>query len=144
MNRWLLLLPLLLLALTGCSVLPRDEFARGRVYEQRLRRLEFPVTRAKLYRVLPPTSPAQPTGAPGSGLLTGSEFYRLDDAFKVQMSVVYKAVAGLGDYLNPAPTVGGEVRRILDATQSLDNFMNRGTPEHPADIVRRARLVRRR
>lgn len=141
MNRWLLLL---LLVLTGCTVLPRDEYARRQVYEQRLRRLEFPVTRDRLYRTLPPASPAQPTGNPGSGLLTGSEFYRLDDLFAVEMSVVYQAVTGIDDYLNPAPTVGGQVRSILDATRSLDNFMSRGTPEHPADIIRKARLVRRR
>lgn len=140
MNRWLFLF---LIVLTGCSTLPRDETARRRVYEQRLSRLEFPVTRSRLYKTLRPASPAQPTGNSVSGLLTGSEFYRLDDIFVVELSVVYKAVAGIEDYLYPAPTVGGQVRSILDATQSLDNFMSRGTPEHPADIIRKARVLRR-
>lgn len=140
MNRWLLVL---LLVLTGCDTLPRDEHARRQVYEQRLSRLEFPVTRDRLYRTLRPASSAQPAGSPGSSLLTGSEFYRLDDLFVVEMSVVYKAVVGAEDYLYPAPTLRGQIRSILDATQSMDNFVNRGTPEHPADIIRRARVVRR-
>lgn len=140
MNHWL---PVLLLLLTGCAILPRDESARRQVYERRLARLDFPVTRDRLYHTLRPASPAHPTGNPGSGLLTGSEFYRLDDVFAVEMSVVYKAVAGIDDYLNPSATVGGQVRSILDATQSLDNFMSRGTPEHPADIIRKARVVMR-
>lgn len=134
---------LLLSTLTACDTLPRDETGRRRVYEQRLSRLEFPVTRARLYKTLRPESPAQPTGNPGSGLLTGSEFYRLDDVFVVELSVVYKAVAGIDDYINPAPTIGGQVRAILDASKSLDNFMTRGTPEHPADIIRKARIVKR-
>ncbi len=138
-----LIASILLLTTAGCTILPRDESSRRQVYEQRLSRLEFPVTRARLYKTLRPESPAQPTGAPGSGLLTGSEFYRLDGAFVVEMSVVYKAVAGIDDYINPAPTIGGQVRAILDASKSLDNFMTRGTPEHPADIIRKARIVKR-
>lgn len=141
MNRWNALL--LLFTLTACDTLPRDESSRRRVYEQRLNRIEFPVTRARLYKTLRPESPAQPNGSSGSGLLTGSEFYRLDEVFAVELSVVYKAVAGIDDYLNPAPTIGGQVRAILDASQSLDNFMTRGTPEHPADIIRKARIVKR-
>ncbi|WP_395735728.1 hypothetical protein [Prosthecobacter sp.] len=127
----------------GCSSLPRDEQGRRQYYERRLHSLEFPVTRARLYKTLRPDSPAQPTGRIGSGLLTGSEFYRLDDLFVVEMSVVYKAVAGIGDYLNPAPTVGGQVRAILDASQSLENLMDRGTPEYPSDIIQRARVLKR-
>jgi hypothetical protein len=138
-----LLLLLLVLTTAGCNTLPRDEYGRRQYYERRLHSLEFPVSRARLYKTLHPDSPAAPTGNPGSGLLTGSEFYRLDDIFVVEMSVVYKAVAGIGDYLNPAPTVGGQVRSILDASRSLENFMDRGTPEHPADIIQRARIVRR-
>lgn len=141
MNRWNALL--LLFTLTACDTLPRDESSRRQVYEHRLSRLEFPVTRARLYKTLRPESPAQPTGNSGSGLLTGSEFYRLDEVFAVELSVVYKAVAGIDDYINPAPTIGGQVRAILDASQSLDNFMTRGTPEHPADIIRKARIVKR-
>ncbi|HRH95079.1 MAG TPA: hypothetical protein PLB55_04050 [Prosthecobacter sp.] len=134
-------LPVLCL-LSSCSTLPRDESARRRVYERRLHSLEFPVTRARLYKTLRPESSARPTGSPGSGLLTGSELYRLDDIFVVELSVVYKAVAGADDYFHPAPTIGGQVRAILDASQSLDNFMTRGTPEHPADIIRKARIVK--
>jgi hypothetical protein len=141
--RHALLLLLLILTSAGCSTLPRDEYSRRQVYERRLRSLEFPVSRARLYKTLRPTSPASPTGQPGSGLLTGSEFYRLDDIFVVEMSVVYKAVAGIDDYLNPAPTVGSQVRSILDASRSIENFMDRGTPEHPADIIRKARILKR-
>lgn len=137
------LLLLLIITTAGCSALPRDEHGRRQYYERRLHSLEFPVSRARLYQTLRPASPASPTGQPGSGLLTGSEYYRLDDAFVVEMSVVYKAVAGIEDYLNPAPTVGGQVRSILDASRSIENFMDRGTPEHPADIVRKARIVKR-
>ena len=141
--RHALLLLLLILTSAGCSTLPRDEYSRRQVYERRLRSLEFPVSRARLYKTLRPTSPAAPTGQTGSGLLTGSEFYRLDDIFVVEMSVVYKAVAGIDDYLNPAPTVGSQVRSILDASRSIENFMDRGTPEHPADIIRKARILKR-
>lgn len=141
--RHTLLLLLLILTTAGCSTLPRDEYSRRQVYERRLRSLEFPVSRARLYKTLRPASPATPTGQPGSGLLTGSEFYRLDDIFVVEMSVVYKAVAGIDDYLNPAPTVGSQVRSILDASRSIENFMDRGTPEHPADIIRKARVLKR-
>ncbi len=141
MNRLAFLL--LVLALTGCSSLPGDPASRRQVYEQRLRRLELPVTRARLYKALRPESPARPTGDPGASLLSGSEFYRLDNDFGVEMSVVYKAVVGAEDYLNPAPTLRGQIRSILDATQSIDNFVNRGTPEHPDDIVRKARIVMR-
>ncbi|MCB1277534.1 hypothetical protein [Prosthecobacter sp.] len=141
--RHALLLLVLVFTAGGCSTLPQDEHGRRQVYERRLRSLELPVTRARLYKTLRPASPSRPTGDVGSGLLTGSEFYRLDDIFVVEMSVVYKAVAGMDDYLNPAPTIGGQVRSILDATQSIDNFMNRGTPEHPADIIRKARIVKR-
>jgi len=137
------LLLLLIITTAGCSTLPRDEYSRRQVYERRLRNLEFPVSRARLYKTLRPASPASPTGQTGSGLLTGSEFYRLDDIFVVEMSVVYKAVAGIDDYLNPAPTVGSQVRSILDASRSIENFMDRGTPEHPADIIQKARIVRR-
>lgn len=137
------LLLLLILTTAGCSTLPRDEYSRRQVYERRLRNLEFPVSRARLYKTLRPASPASPTGQTGSGLLTGSEFYRLDDIFVVEMSVVYKAVVGIDDYLNPAPTVGGQVRSILDASRSIENFMDRGTPEHPADIIRKARILKR-
>lgn len=137
------LLLLLILTTAGCSTLPRDEYSRRQVYERRLRNLEFPVSRARLYKTLRPASHASPTGQTGSGLLTGSEFYRLDDIFVVEMSVVYKAVAGIDDYLNPAPTVGGQVRSILDASRSIENFMDRGTPEHPADIIRKARILKR-
>lgn len=142
MNR---LLPafLLLLLTTGCTMLPHDEAGRRQVYERRLSRLDFPVARDRLYTTLRPASPARPTGRPGSGLLTGSEFYRLDDIFIVELSVVYNAVSGTAGYFHPRPTIGGQVRAILDATQSLDNFMTRGTPEHPADIVQQARIVRR-
>lgn len=139
----ILLVFLVLVTVTGCVSLPQDENARRHVYERRLSRLEFPVTRERLYKTLHPASPAQPTGGAGSGLLTGSEFYRLDDIFVVEMSVVYKAVAGAGDYFAPSPTVSGRIRSILDATESLENFMNRGTPEHPADIIRAARILRR-
>ena len=137
------LLLLLIITTAGCSTLPRDEYGRLQVYERRLCSLEFPVSRARLYKTLRPASPASPTGQTGSGLLTGSEFYRLDDIFVVEMSVVYKAVAGIDDYLNPAPTVGSQVRSILDASRSIENFMDRGTPEHPADIIQKARIVRR-
>ena len=108
-----------------------------------MRSLEFPVSRARLYKTLRPASPASPTGQTGSGLLTGSEFYRLDDIFVVEMSVVYKAVTGIDDYLNPAPTIRGQVRSILDASRSIENFMDRGTPEHPADIIQKARILKR-
>jgi hypothetical protein len=141
--RHALLLLLLIITTAGCSTLPRDEYSRRQVYERRLRSLEFPVSRARLYKTLRPASPASPTGQPGSGLLTGSEFYRLDDIFVVEMSVVYKAVAGIDDYLNPAPTVGSQVRSILDASRSIENFMDRGTPEHPADIIRKTRILKR-
>jgi hypothetical protein len=134
---------LLLLTTAGCSMLPRDEFSRRQVYEHRLSRLEFPVTRARLYKMLRPAAPARPTGDVGAGLISSSEVYRLDDVFIVEMSVIYKAVANTGDYLNPSASIGGQARAILDATQSIDNFMTRGTPEHPADIVQKARVVRR-
>lgn len=142
MNR-LTALCLLLLTTLGCSVLPRDEFSRRQVYEHRLSRLEFPVTRARLYKTLRPAAPARPTGDVGAGLFSSSEVYRLDDVFVVELSVVYKAVANTSDYLNPSRSIGGQVRAILDATQSIDNFMTRGTPEHPADIVQKARIVQR-
>ncbi|WP_461783123.1 hypothetical protein [Prosthecobacter sp.] len=142
MNR-LTALCLLLLTTLGCSVLPRDEFSRRQVYEHRLSRLEFPVTRARLYKTLRPAAPARPTGDVGAGLFSSSEVYRLDDVFVVELSVVYKAVANTSDYLNPSRSIGGQVRAILDATQSIDNFMTRGTPEHPADIVQKARIVKR-
>lgn len=138
-----LLLLLIIFTVGGCNTPPRDEFGRRQYYERRLRRLEFPVSRVRLYKTLRPASPASPTGQVGSGLLTGSEYYRLDDIFVVEMSVVYKAVAGIGDYLNPAPSIGGQVRSILDASRSLENFMDRGTPEHPADIIQGARIVKR-
>ncbi len=140
--RHALLLLLLILTTAGCSTLPRDEYGRRQVYERRLRSLEFPVTRKRLYKTLRPASPASPTGHTGSGLLTGSEFYRLDDIFVVEMSVVYKALTGIDDYLNPAPTIRGQVRSILDASRSIENFMDRGTPEHPADIIQKARIVK--
>jgi hypothetical protein len=139
----LTVLCLLLLTTLGCTVLPRDEFSRRQVYEHRLSRLEFPVTRARLYKTLRPAAPARPTGDVGAGLFSSSEVYRLDDVFVVEMSVVYKAVANTSDYLNPSRSIGGQVRAILDATQSIDNFMTRGTPEHPADIVQKARIVQR-
>lgn len=139
----LLLLLLLIFTAAGCSTLPRDEYSRRQVYERRLHSLEFPISRARLYKTLRPASPASPTGQTGSGLLTGSEFYRLDDIFVVEMSVVYKAVTGIDDYLYPAPTVGGQVRSILDASRSIENFMDRGTPEHPADIIQKARILKR-
>lgn len=139
---YVLLLLLLVITAAGCSTLPRDEYSRRQYYERRLHSLEFPVSRARLYKTLRPRSPATPTGRAGAGLLTGSEFYRLDDTFTVEMSVVYKAVSGIEDYLNPAPTIGGQVRSILDASRSLENFMDRGTPEHPADIIQRARIVK--
>jgi hypothetical protein len=142
MNR-LIAICLLLLTTLGCSMLPRDEFSRRQVYQHRLSRLDFPVTRARLYKTLRPAAPARPTGDVGVGLLSSSEVYRLDDIFIVEMSVIYKAVANTGDYLNPSSSIGGQVRAILDATQSIDNFMTRGTPEHPADIVQRARIVKR-
>ena len=137
------LLLLLIITTAGCNSLPRDEHARRQVYERRLHSLEYPVSRARLYKTLRPASPASPTGQMGSGLLTGSEFYRLDDIFVVEMSVVYKAVTGIDDYLNPAPTVGSQVRSILDASRSIENFMDRGTPEHPADIIQKARVLKR-
>lgn len=137
------ILLLLILSTAGCSMLPQDEFSRRQVYEHRLSRLEFPVTRARLYKTLRPAAPARPTGDVGAGLFSSSEVYRLDDVFIVEMSVIYKAVANTGDYLNPSASIGGQVRAILDATQSIDNFMTRGTPEHPADIVQKARVVRR-
>ncbi len=137
----LTVLCLLLLTTLGCTVLPRDEFSRRQVYEHRLSRLEFPVTRARLYKTLRPAAPARPTGDVGAGLFSSSEVYRLDDVFVVEMSVVYNAVANTSDYLNPSGSIGGQVRAILDATQSIDNFMTRGTPEHPADIVQKARIV---
>ncbi|MDB6007573.1 MAG: hypothetical protein JWR15_4560 [Prosthecobacter sp.] len=137
------LLLLIALITASCDTVPRDEYGRRQYYERRLHSLEFPVSRVRLYKTLRPRSPATPTGNAGSGLLTGIEFYRLDDLFVVELSVVYKAVTGIGDYLNPAPTVGGQVRSILDASRSLENFMDRGTPEHPADIIQRARIVKR-
>ncbi|WP_395743255.1 hypothetical protein [Prosthecobacter sp.] len=137
------LLLLFLFTAAGCDTLPRDEHSRRQVYEQRLHSLEFPVSRARLYRTLHPDSAASPTGRTGSGFLTGSEYYRLDDVFVVEMSVVYKAVTRIDDYLNPAQTIGGQVRSILDASQSIENFMDRGTPEHPSDIIQKARIVRR-
>jgi len=143
MPRLLVVFLILLGCLSSCTLLPQDEAGRRRVYESRLSRLEFPVTRDRLYRTLRPDSPARPTGNPSPGLLTGSEFYRLDDVFVVELSVVYKAVAGAGDYFNPSATISGQIRNILDATESIENLVNRGTPEHPADIVQRARIVRR-
>lgn len=134
---------LLAFIFSGCGTLPQDESARFHIYQQRLSALEFPVSRARLYRTLRPASPAQPTGASGAGLLSGSEFYRLDDVFIIEMSVVYKAVAGFEDYFDPAPSFRSQVHGILDAAQSIDNFVNRGTPEHPADIIRKARIVKR-
>ena len=77
------------------------------------------------------------------GVDASTALTRLDDVFVVEMSVVYKAVAGIDDYLNPAPTVGGQVRSILDASRSIENFMDRGTPEHPADIIQKARILKR-
>lgn len=142
MHRFIAFL-LLLLSTASCSMLPRDEFSRRQVYEHRLSRLEFPVTRARLYKTLRPAAPARPTGDVGAGLFSSSEVYRLDDFFIVEMSVIYKAVANTSDYFNPSGSIGGQVRAILDATQSIDNFMTRGTPEHPADIVQKARIVRR-
>lgn len=142
MNRLTFFL-LLLVSTTGCTFLPSDPQSRRQVYEQRLRQLQLPVTRARLYKTLRPASPTQPVGDPGVNLLSSSEFYRLDDDFVVEMSVVYKAVVGAEDYLYPAPTLRGQIRSILDATQSIDNLVNRGTPEHPADIVRKARIVMR-
>ncbi len=134
---------LLLLLTSGCNTLPRDEYSRRQIYERRLNRLDFPVTRARLYKTLRPESPARPTGNPGSGLLTGSEFYRLDDTYTVELSVIYKAVTGAADYFQPAPSIVSQVRSILDASRSIENFMDRGTPEHPADIVQAAAIVRR-
>lgn len=142
MHRFIAFL-LLILTTASCSMLPQDEFSRRQVYEHRLSRLEFPVTRARLYKTLRPAAPARPTGDVGAGLLSSGEVYRLDDFFVVEMSVIYQAVANTGDYLNPTASIGGQVRAILDATQSIDNFMTRGTPEHPADIVQKARIVRR-
>lgn len=142
-RRHAFLLLWLLLASAGCGTLPRDEHGRRQYYERRLHSLEFPVSRTRLYKTLRPASPAAPTGQIGSGLLTGSEFYRLDDLFVVEMSVVYKAVAGIDDYLSPAPTIGSQVRSILDASRSIENFMDRGTPEHPSDIIQRARILKR-
>jgi hypothetical protein len=138
-----LLLLLLIFTTAGCNTPPRDEYARRQYYERRLHSLEFPVSRVRLYKTLRPASPSSPTGQVGSGLLTGSEYYRLDDTFVVEMSVVYQAVTGIGDYLNPAATIGRQVRSILDASRSIENLMDRGTPEHPADIIQRARIVKR-
>lgn len=137
------LLFLLLVTFSGCGTLPQDEAARLRIYERRLAGLEFPVTRARLYRTLRPASPAQPADVPGTGLLGGGESYRLDDIFVVEMAVVYQAVAGIEDSLAPESSFRSRMHGILDTAQSIDNFMSRGTPEHPADMIRRARIVRR-
>jgi hypothetical protein len=142
LRRSLLLLLLAFIA-AGCSTPPHDEQGRRTYYERRLHSLELPVTRARLYHTLPPASPARPTGRPSQGVLSGNEYYRLDDLFVVEIAVIYKAVAGMDDYLNPSPTLGGQVRSILDASRSIENFMDRGTPEHPSDIIRRAQIMKR-
>jgi hypothetical protein len=134
-------LALLLLLGTGCSVLPADERGRRLVYERRLRALEFPVTRQRLYKSLPPKSAPERVGAAAGSLLGATEVYRLDEWFVVEVSVVYHALAG-GLYPLTG-SVGSQVRSILDTSQSIQNLINTGTPEHRADIIQRARLLRR-
>ena len=139
-HRHLALLALLLLG-TGCSMLPADEMGRGRVYERRLSGLEFPVTRERLYRSLPPRSHPERVGTAAGSLMGSTEVYRLDDWYVVEMSVVYQIMTG--GLLPNSGSVGSQVRAILDTTQSIQNLMNQGTPEHRADIIQKARLLRR-
>jgi hypothetical protein len=130
----------LLLSGTSCSMLPADEMGRRLVYERRLSRLDFPVTRQRLYKTLPPVSAPERVGNSAGSLLGSTEVYRLDEWFVVEMSVVYHVLAG-GLYPSSG-SVGSQVRAILDTTQSIQNLINTGTPEHRADIIQRARVVR--
>lgn len=143
MKQLTLLLGLLLLGLAGCSTLPRDVEGRRVLYEQRLGRLEFPVTRERLYKSLHPAAPPQRRDHFTGNFMKGEEAYRLDADFVVELSVIYKAAAGAADFLNPARGLGSQVRAILDTTQSIQNMYSSGSANHPADIVERARIVRR-
>lgn len=136
----LILLALLLVG-TGCSILPVDEMGRRRVYEQRLSGLEFPVTRERLYKTLPPKSDPERVGSAAGGLLASTEVYRLDAWSVMEMTVVYHAVTD--GFYPSSGSVGSQVRAILDTTQSLQNLINTGTPEHRADIIQRAQVLRR-
>lgn len=134
---------LLVSIVTGCSSMPRDVEGRRQVYEQRLGRLEFPVTRQRLYKSLHPAAPPHRRDSFTGNFMTGDEVYRLDADFVVELSVIYKAAAGAADFLNPARGLGSQVRAILDTTQSIENMYSTGSANHPADIVQRARIVRR-
>ncbi|MGV3659888.1 MAG: hypothetical protein ACO1TE_06880 [Prosthecobacter sp.] len=143
MKHLTLFLGLLLLAVTGCSTLPRDVEGRRQVYEQRLSRLELPTTRQRLYKSLRPAAPPRRMDSFTGSFMTGSESYRLDADFVVELSVIYKAAVGAADFLNPARGLGSQVRAILDTTQSIGNMYSSGSANHPADIVEKARIVRR-
>ncbi len=139
----LLLLLFLAGAITGCSSLPRDAAGRRAVYEQRLARLDFPTTRQRLYRSLNPAAPPQRIDRLAGNFMKGEEAYRLDADFVVELTVIYKPAVGAADFLNPARGLGSQVRAFLDTTQSIENMYSTGSANHPADIVERARIVRR-
>ena len=131
----------LLLLGSGCSALPSDQRGRGQVYERRLSQLEFPVSRQRLYQSLPPKSRLERVESAAGSLLASTEVYRLDDWYVLEISVLYQMMTG--GLLSKPGSVGSQVRAILDTTQSLENLMNQGTPEHSADIIQRARLLQR-
>ncbi|HEY1050298.1 MAG TPA: hypothetical protein VGE39_11105 [Prosthecobacter sp.] len=143
MKHLTLLLGLFLLAVSGCSTLPRDVEGRRLVYEQRLSRLEFPTTRQRLYKSLHPAAPPHRRDSFTGSFMTGDESYRLDADFVVELSVIYKAAVGAADFLNPTRGLGSQVRAILDTTQSIENMYSSGSANHPGDIVQKARVVRR-
>lgn len=134
----LFLLPLLLSA-PGCSSLPRDVAGRREVYQQRLDRLQFPLTRQHLYRALHPASPPRPLEK--FSLLSARESYRVDADFVVEMTVLYEAVVGPTSLLNPADSLGRQIRSLVNTSRSIGVMLNTGTPNHPDDIVQSARLV---
>jgi len=131
----------LLLLGSACSTLPSDQRGRGQVYERRLSQLEFPVSRQRLYQSLPPRSRPERVGSAAGSLLASTEVYRLDDWYVLEISVLYQIMTG--GLLSNSGSVGSQVRAILDTTQSLENLMSQGTPEHRADIIERARLLQR-
>ena len=132
---------LALLLGTGCSMLPSDEMGRGQAYQRRLSQLEFPVNRQRLYQSLPPRSRPERVGSTAGSLLGSKEVYRLDDWYVLEMSVVYQVMTG--ELLQHSGSVGSKVQAILDTTQSLQNLVNQGTPEHRADIIQGTRLLKR-
>lgn len=143
MNRFLPILLLFLTALTGCSTLPGDPAARQRVYEQRLARLDFPTTRKKVYRAVEPAGAPLRVDRDSINFMRGREAYRVDADFVVELSVIYKAAINAPDLLNPSRSIYSQLRMIMDTTQSIDNIAVSGSANHPADIVERARIVRR-